>query len=131
MNKLCNTIKEITVEAMYSVTYFVISNLRYGINAISIALPYLMYIMGQFQYEERGKFTVGGELLIPMVVSIVLYYLKEIANRNNKGYRVPIPKERFTEVDEDGEVSVEVNRMQEMLLYVADLEDWLTRKGML
>ena len=37
----------------------------------------------------------------------------------------------FTEVDDYGEVSIPNNRIQELILYLADLEDWLERKGLL
>ena len=33
--------------------------------------------------------------------------------------------------DDYGEVSIPNNRIQELILYLADLEDWLERKGLL
>lgn len=127
MSKKINMIKEITKDAMYSITYCIEMNLRYALTLINIMLPYAMYFIGR----DRGKHSPGGELIFPLVVLIFLYYSKEISNRRNKGYTVPTPEKRFTQVDDDGEVTVEVSRMQELLLYVADLEDWLQRKGKL
>lgn len=47
------------------------------------------------------------------------------------GQSVPAPVKRFTEVSDDGMVSVDQNRLQELLLYVADVEDSLERSGRL
>ena len=116
---------------VYAVRYFVQINMRYFATIIAIVLPYAMYVIGQRVALDRGKFAIGSEVLIPVLVTIVVHYLREVANRNNKGARIPVPRKRFTEVSDDGEVTVERNRLQELLLYVADLEDWLHSKGML
>lgn len=131
MGKCMRMLWEITRGIGYSVLYFVESNLRYVAGLIDIGLPYGMYLLGQAMALERGEFAIGGEIFVPAIVCIVVYYIKEIANRCNKGKRIPVPRERFTEVDEDGEVSIENSRLQELILYVADLEDWLERRGLL
>ena len=41
----------------------------------------------------------------------------------------PVPSKRFTSESRDGEVSIEKNRLQEMILYVCDVEDWLESSG--
>ena len=41
----------------------------------------------------------------------------------------PVPAKRFTSESRDGEVSVEKNRLQEMILYVSEVEDWLESSG--
>ena len=87
-----------------------------------------MWYLGAYLYEERGEFAVGGELFVPLVVFLVIYFVGSFANHIGKGERIPVPEKRFTEVD-DGEVSVPVSRQDEMLFYLADLEDCLERKG--
>ena len=48
----------------------------------------------------------------------------------NSGKNIPVPYERFTNVDyENGKADVEQKRIQEMILYMADLEDWFDRNG--
>ena len=130
-SKGASTIKEITLGLVYAVRYFVQINMRYFATIIAIVLPDAMCVLGQYVALDRGKFAIGGEVFIPVLVTIVVHYLKEAANRNNKGARIPVPRERFTEVSDDGEVTVERKRLQEMMLYMADLEDWLHSKGML
>lgn len=41
----------------------------------------------------------------------------------------PIPSKRFTTESRDGEVTVENSRLQEMIIYVCDVEDWLESSG--
>lgn len=130
-NNGMSTIKEITLGLVYAFKYFIQINMRYFASIVAIALPYAMYVLGQYIALDRGKFAIGCEVFIPVMVTIVVHYLREIANRNNKGARIPVPNKRFTEVSDDGEVNVERKRLQEMILYVADLEDWLHSKGML
>ena len=41
----------------------------------------------------------------------------------------PVPVKRFTSESRDGEVTVENSRLQEMIIYVCDVEDWLESSG--
>lgn len=98
---------------------------------VELALPYAMLFLGEFLREERGKLAIGGEVFLPMVFLVIVYILHSIGNKANKGSAVPVPRKRFTEVKDDGEVTAEYARMEEMLLYMADLEDYLERKHLM
>lgn len=111
--------------------YFIESNLRNFASILNILLPYGMYFVGQCVFKERGEFGVGAEILIPLVVCFITCLIKSYANKIGKGITVPIPSKRFTEVSDDGEVSIENERIQELILYLADFEDWLERKGLM
>ena len=121
----------IIFDVCYAMGYFIESNLNNFARLLNLALPYLMYLIGQYVYEDRGKFAVGSEIFIPLIFCIIIYYIRSYANKIGKGTTIPVPNERFTEVDDDGEVSIPNNRIQELILYLADLEDWLERKGLL
>lgn len=122
---------DIIVDVFFSVKYFVKTNLRVFAIVLNLILPYVMYFIGQFVYKKFDCLHIGWYILIPIGFTIVIYLLKSIANKVGKGVTIPAPNERFTKVDDDGEVTVEVNRTPELLLYMADLEDWLERKGLL
>lgn len=122
---------DVTSDIIYEIMYFVQINMRYFAALFYVVLPYVMYYIGNMVAICRGGLIVGGELLIPVFVLIVIYYLNSIANKLGKGNTIPIPHKRFTEVDDSGEVTVEYNRMQELLLYMADLEDYMQRKRLL
>ena len=66
-----------------------------------------------------------------MLVNLLAYFLKSFANRIGKGETPPVPNERFTSDNGDGEISVEHSRLQELILFVNDYEEWLERKGYL
>lgn len=129
MNK--SIIYNVVKEMINSIEY-IISCCIYPLSVIMIIiLPYLMILVTMALYKERGYFTVGGELFIPIAFFIVSYFLKSVANKIGKGETPPIPRERFTIEDGEGEVSCEYSRLQEMLLFVNDYEKWLERKGLL
>lgn len=94
---------------------------------IEFLLPYLCLLIGQYCYEFRGEYAVGGEIFVPLICFFFINYFRMFANKVGKGISIPRPANRFTEVGEDGEVTVSDKRIEEMILYLADLEDWLER----
>ena len=131
MIKILKVLIEVTADALHSFLYFVKNNLTTFATILNLLLPYVMYYMGQYVGLNRGVVATGGEIFIPFVFVVIIYYLKSTANKFGKGITIPIPDKRFTHVDDDGEVTVAHKRIQEMILYIADLEDWLERKGLL
>lgn len=95
-----------------------------------IALPYAMYFLGQSEALRRGEFAIGGEILIPIAIVLLAAFLISLNNKLGNGYDMPLPEKRFTEITSDGEVNVDMNRQQELLLWTADVEDWAERMGM-
>lgn len=123
-------IVEIILDVLHNISYFIESNLLNIANTINFVIPYAMFYFGQDVATKEGKVIIHPMILIPLFTFIITFFIKSIANKLGKGITVPVPDKRFTEVDEDGEVSVENNRLQELLLYVADVEDWIERKGL-
>jgi len=98
-------------------------------NIILFLSPYgYMYLASMLTYS-RGYVAVGGEYLVPVVIALVCGMFKGIADKLGKGLDVPVPTQRFTEIDSDGEVRIPVERSEELILYMADLEDWLEKQG--
>ena len=130
--KFVRITSDILKEAWYTIIDIICSNLRNVVIISKIGLPYLMWYIGANLYEQRGKFAVGGEVFIPLIIFVFTYYIGQYANRIGKGERIPVPEKRFTEPgEEDGEYTVETKRVEEMILYMSNLEDWLQRKGLL
>lgn len=102
---------------------------RYIANIMEFMLPYLMFWVAYFGTYNRLQIIYL--MIIPILFYIVIVVLRAYANQMGKGPNIPIPYERFTEVNEDGEVTMEYDRIQELMLYTADLEDYLERKGLL
>ncbi len=125
MRKFLRILVEVTYDAFHNIGEFISNNLLNFANILSVLLPFIMYFIG------KNNFSIGPEIIISVIALILIYYAKNAANKIGKGITIPIPEKRFTEVDDEGEVSVENARLQEMLLYMADLEDWMQRKGLI
>ena len=131
MSRAFDIVKEITIDFLHATAYFITSNMRGFANMLSVSCPYLMYFIGQYVQTNGFKFVYNYYLAIPLLIVFVTYYLHSAANKTGKGNACPVPVRRFTTVSEDGEVSIENSRLQELLLYIADLEDWMERKNIL
>ena len=129
LKKFFKIIFEIISDIVKGTIYFVSNNLRKFAWFLNLILPYAMYIIGQYVCKQKGYIGIGLELLIPVVTCVVIYFIRSFANKIGKGTSIPVPYKRFTTVDDDGEVSIKPDQIQEVLLYLADLEDWLERKG--
>lgn len=131
MKRFIRILIEIIIDLFLGVKYFVENNIRNFANIIQLVLPFLMLYIGQVVAVDRGYIAFGGEIFIPIFVGFIIYLIRSFANKIGKGVTIPKPDKRFTEVDDDGEVNIRQDRIQELILYVADLEDWLERKGLL
>ena len=131
MKKFVGICIVIIIETLNNIRYFITSNLRNFVWLVNFLLPYAMYLIGQYVCLDRGKLAFGGELFIPLLICIISYFIKSYANKIGKGTDIPVPSKRFTSEDEWGEVSINQDRVQELILYMGDLEDWLERKGLL
>lgn len=121
---------EVFADVLHEVFWFLGGALYPMAVLLEIVLPYAMLFLGVSCYEMRGKFAVGGEIFIPVFALFVIDFIKRCANKIGRGNDVPIPEKRFTEVDEYGEVSIDSDRLQELILYMGNLEDWIDRKGL-
>lgn len=110
----------------------VIANRMSGIgNALLASGPFVMLLVGEYAYADRGYWAVGGEVILPFIFVVVGFALKSYARVSGTDHSdIPVPYRRFTNVDYDsGQVDVDYGRVQEMILYMADLEDWFDRNG--
>lgn len=100
-------------------------------NMLFVSGPFVMLLVGEYVYANRGYWAVGGEVLLPFIIVVAGLVLKSYARVSGTDHSdIPVPYDRFTEVDYDsGQVDVETKRLQEMILYMADLEDWFARNG--
>lgn len=128
---LLDVIIEVVKETVHSIVHTIKRNVGLLGTIIEFCAPYLMYVLGQKLAIDREMFSVGGEVFIPLFVWLIANFTKNIANKMNRGPRIPKPTKRFTEVDEDGVITIEESKIEELLVYTADLEDWMERKGWL
>lgn len=90
-------------------------------------MPATCYVIGTFN-TKANKIEIAIAIVL---IQFILYMTKKTLTKRGEGNDVPVPARRFTYVSDDGEVSIDTARLQELLLYVGDLEDYLERKGKL
>ena len=127
MIKILNSFMDAVKELMRMMLTFVKNNIMTFSNILYAILPYGMYVLGIYE----GKKAIILAVAIPIVIFIVIFLLRRVANALGSSSNIPIPSKRFTSVDEDGEVTIKTNRLQELILYTSELEDYLERKGLL
>lgn len=116
--------KSIFKELIENIIYAVACNLKNISSVLNLVLPFICFYL--------GRFSLLNYLIVCIIILFGLflsYFTKQFANKIGKGEIYPVPTKRFTEKTDDGEVSIEVDRLQELTLYMADLEDWLESKG--
>ncbi|MEG0153614.1 MAG: hypothetical protein RR744_10675 [Cellulosilyticaceae bacterium] len=130
MNENVKILKEVTNEFGAEAKYFIKTNLMAFVVLLEILNPFITLLVGLAMYDERGTFTIGGELFIPIVIIVITKYLRGIARRKGVDNSLPIPIKRLTEVN-DGVVSIPRDKESEMLLLLGEYEDYLERTGRL
>ena len=75
MKKLINILVEITVDVINNFTYFIKNNLITFANVLNLILPYVMYFVAKHVAFDRNDYSIGGEIFIPSIFVIVIYYI--------------------------------------------------------
>lgn len=94
-------------------------------NIILALSPMAFTYVGMICYQDRGYFAYGGEVALYIAVPAIAFLLKAVAHENSKPLFIPVPVERFTSNEGDGEYSIRYDRLDELICYMAELEDWL------
>ena len=117
------------LELYHQFKYFISINLKYLIKLIDISIPYIYAYISILLYRERNDLIIGYEVLIPIIAYIILSILNNFLNKINRGYDIPLPRERFTTLNDNGNVSVDNSSVNDIILYLYDLEEYLKSKG--
>lgn len=118
-----------------------------------VLIQTLIELFSTFKYsliEELDKLAVAIQILIPIMIAmsnssiikmlliscvlvVIVKYIKEVGYKLNhvteRGF--PIPLKRYTNRDENGFIGINEEEMQEAILYLCDVEDYLKSKGWL
>lgn len=101
-----------------------------NIGNLTLAIsPFAFFMIGQYAYADRGYYAFGGEVVLYVAVPAVAFFLKAMAKEQWKPLYIPVPTERFTHYEGDGEYTMEQARIPELILYMAELEDWFEDEG--
>lgn len=73
---------------------------------------------------------IAGTVAVAVILEFLCYIFYELSKfYGAEAAELPAPSDRFTTVDKDGMVSVDKNRIQEMIIYVSEVEDYLSDMG--
>ena len=98
-------------------------------NIVLALCPFAFFMLGQYTYADRGYYAVGGEVVLYIAVPAVAFFVKAMAREQWKPLYIPVPAKRFTHYEGDGEYTMEQARISELVLYMAELEDWFEDEG--
>ena len=122
--KLIYFVGEVVLDWIHEMIWYLKRVIYPALSLLEWFIPLLTLVLCKY-------LGVVNTLITMFVIMVVIRLIKRLANKYNVGDSIPVPRERFTSEDEDGEVTIENNRLQELILYINDIENWLSRKGML
>lgn len=118
---------DVIKESVKSVTYKIKSNMGEIGSFSNILIPYVCILC------ERNGILSNWFLLvvIPLILLYSCYIMKavDMVFHNRTVDNIPLPYKRFTTEDNEGTITVEEGRIEELLLYVDELENELERLG--
>lgn len=77
-----------------------------------------------------GWLDLGTTIILYCLACLVFFIFQYVDKRYSFSLNFPIPEEWFTKEDEYGEVTVEKDRLQELILYVNDVEKFIVQNGL-
>lgn len=96
---------------------------KYIISTLRFTTPYIFLAINLYV-----GFTPLLLLFPPIIWSITSVFDIYLSSKG-LGTKIPKPTERFTEDLGDGEIAVKNDRIQELILYTNELENWLRANG--
>lgn len=130
LKEITGIVKEVIEEAIYTTMYTLKTNLYVFGKLIELSAPYIMWYITIMNYKQRGHFTVGGEIFLPVVILFTSSVLKKISNNSRNGYEIPVAKKRFTINEDFGEITINEEDLQEVILYLYDVENYIEKRGL-
>lgn len=93
--------------------------------ALRALLPLLLVII--FAPDGIEKLFAIMAVIAAQLAALVVGNFHEFSD--SRALDIPVPSKRFTVVTGDDMVSIDSSRLQELLVYTSELEDWLDSKG--
>lgn len=120
---VCDVMKE----SVNSVKYFIKYNIGGIGGVLELIIPYICVLC-----DRNGMLSNWFLfIVVPLVLLYSVYVMKKVnmVFHNRTVDNIPLPYKRFTFEDNEGTVMVDEKRLQELLLYVNELENELERLG--
>jgi hypothetical protein len=128
MNKYTKMVISVFEDMIANAVYQVKRYMFVIYSIAKLCLPFICIAIGQ---SLNGNIKFSLWYVYVAIIMIAMDVIHRISNKEGFGDEVPIPAKRFTTVSEDGEASIESNRLQEMILYVSNVEDYLESRRLM
>lgn len=92
------------------------------------AMPFVSFYFGNVYKGSFVELFIYTLFILSM--SILSHLIRNTAKKYNYGESIPVPKKRFTYVD-DGQIMIDNFRLMDMIKYLSEVEDYLERQGLL
>lgn len=126
--KIYKVLFGVVKESIFSLAFYLKNGLSFIGTLIQILIPYLILL-----YLDVKPVQNPFLFVVPIILYYVSYVLKKtyLTYFNRTVDNIPIPTKRYTKEDEDGTITVNKEEVQDMLLYLCDLENELIKLGKL
>lgn len=122
--KVFPAVVQTIVEFAYSVKYGIVKELNHIAAIMQLVCSVLLARSGFDVVELIFAYTLLG--LVTLLMKEIGYKLNSITDRG-----VPIPDRRFVKIDNHGFISIDEEDVQEAMLYLNDVEEYISSKGWL
>lgn len=78
----------------------------------------------------EGPLDLLASLVVCFTIQLGVSVSRHFYMWQNERQNVPMPSKRFTKDEGDGEVTIEYARLQELILFTYEYENWLEEQGM-
>ena len=109
--------------------WFFYRNMESFGNALVFCAPFVTGILAAVMTAQRGYLAFGGEYVLAILMLIIGSVLRYLGGEDGQGTGIPVPPRRYTTRDRSGDVSINEGDLNEVILYLADLEDNLEANG--
>lgn len=122
--KVFPAVVQAIVEFAYSVKYGIVKELNHIAAIMQLVCSVLL---------ARSGFDIIELIFAYLLLGLVTLLMKEIGYKLNSvtDRGIPIPDRRFVKIDNHGFISIDEEDVQEAMLYLCDVEDYLKSKGWL
>lgn len=110
--------------------WFFYRNMESFGNILIGSAPFVTGILAAYMTWQRGYLAFGGEYVLALLMLVIGSVLRYAGETSGQGNSIPLPPRRYTERDpHTGNVTIDENDLNEIILYLGDLEDHIEATG--
>lgn len=116
-------LKAMRTRAIYWLTH----NVMLLVTLVDMLVPLIALLI--YMHIE-GPLDLLASLVVCFIIQVGVSVSRHFYMWQNERHNVPMPSERFTKDEGNGEVTIEYARLQELILFTYEYENWLEEQGM-